>query len=68
MKGRHLHIKQQMRLSRTLYKKNHISTEIILYMWTIYLFDHTYTPISLWTFNVLRRTSLPLNTYKPQLE
>ena len=44
MKGRHLHIKQQMRLFRTLYKKkNHISAEIILYMWTIYLFDHAYS-------------------------
>jgi hypothetical protein len=32
-------------------------------MWTIYLFDHT-SSISLWTFNVLRRISLPLKTYK----
>ena len=66
MKGRHLDIKQQMRLSRTLYKKNHIRRNYSICGPSISLIIQT--PISLWTFNVLRHTSLPLNTYKLQLE
>ena len=43
MEGRHLDIKQQMRLFKTLYKKNHICQNCSFYMWTTFLFDHTYS-------------------------